>query len=304
MMNSDCVSAPFAPFTITVPCSTSNMAVGYDVLGMAMGLHSVFTFKPSERLSITGCPEQFCNKDNLVHRAYLHACAELGLDPIPYALEIRAQAPVARGLGSSSTCIVAGIMAAAAMAHRPISRQETVRLATRMEGHPDNAAPAVLGSLVCSFTPEDGNPVCIPLNVDPSLRFVTLIPDYEVKTHEARKAVPETVSTETAVWQMGRCTAVAYALQNADMEVLAAAVDDRLQEPYRKRLIPEYDEAKRISARHGAVMWISGSGSTLMAAIKGDGAAQQLACALRETWPAYTTMVLACDAEGASLSYE
>ncbi len=295
--------AGFAPFSVRVPASTSNMAVGYDVLGMAVSLHSVFAFRPAPKLTITGCPEQYCNEDNLVHQAYLHACRSLNIQPQPYALDIKAQAPVARGLGSSSTCIVAGIIAAMAMADAPIDRKEAVRLATQMEGHPDNAAPAVLGSLVCSFTPDDGNPICIPLTVDSDLRFVTLIPDYEVKTHDARKAVPQTVGTDTAVWQMGRCTAVAHALVTGDMEILAAAVDDRLQEPYRKHLIAEYDRAKQICAEHGGVMWISGSGSTLMAAIKGDEAAEELAGALRSEWPAYPAMVLTCDADGASISF-
>lgn len=302
MMTDGSCNPAFAPFSIRVPASTSNMAVGYDVLGMAVNLHSEFSFRPAQKLAITGCPAEYCNEDNLVHRAYLHACEALEVKPVPYALEIRAQAPVARGLGSSSTCIVAGIMAAMSMAGIMPDRKTAVRLATQMEGHPDNAAPAVLGSLVCSFTPEDGDPVCIPLAVHPDLRFVTLIPDYEVKTHDARKAVPETVSTKTAVWQMGRVAAVTHALQTGDMEILAAAMDDRIQEPFRKHLIPEYDSVKEICRRFGGTMWISGSGSTLMAAIKGDEAAARLADVLRDAWPAYEVKVLTCDDEGASVS--
>lgn len=292
----------FAPFVIEVPASTSNIAVGYDCLGMAMTLHSKFAFSPADTLTVSGCPEEFCNEDNLVNQAYLKGCDALGLTPMPYAVEIRAQVPVARGLGSSSTCIVAGIMAAGVMAGCPFPASEVIRLATEMEGHPDNAAPAVLGSLVCSFTPEGEEPVCLPLQTSKDLRYVTIIPSYEVKTHEARKVVPTEVPTSTAVWQMGRCTAAVLALQTGDIELLGKACVDKLQEPFRKALIPEYDDVKAAAAEHGGVMWISGSGSTLMAAVKGDEAASELADTLKTMYPDYAVLKLKADTQGATVT--
>ena len=98
---------------------------------------------------------------------------------------------MSRGLGSSSTCTVAGIMGAAALTGRIVGRAEAVSIATQMEGHPDNVAPAIMGSLVCSFTPEGALPHCIRYDVNPHLKFITIIPPYEVKTESARKIDPE-----------------------------------------------------------------------------------------------------------------
>ena len=110
-----------------------------------------------------------------------------------YKRQIQTDVPVARGLGSSSTCVVAGIMAAAALTGHTVDRAELVRIATEVEGHPDNVAPAILGGAVCSFTPTDSLPQCLRYEVSDRLRFITVIPPYEVHTSEARKVVPQEI---------------------------------------------------------------------------------------------------------------
>ena len=289
--------------TITVPATSANLGIGYDCLGMAVSLYSVFNFERSEELVITGCPEEFRNEDNLVYRSFLAALEHWGEEPFPIAIDIRTRIPVARGLGSSSTCTVAGIMGAAALTGRIVGRAEAVAIATQMEGHPDNVAPAIMGSLVCSFTPEGELPSCIRYDVASDLRFVTIIPPYEVKTEEARKVVPQDIKLTDAVWQMGRIGGLTRGLESGDTKLIAAACHDRLQEPYRRELIPEYEDVRATCINGGAAaMWISGSGSTLMAVTDDGLVAESLRARIKAMYPDFEVHVLECDTQGVRIS--
>ena len=289
---------------ISVPATSANLGIGYDTLGMAVSLYSHFTFERSDALEITGCPEEFQNKNNLVYVSFVDALQEWGEKPFPVQLDIQTEVPVARGLGSSSTCVVAGIMAAAALTGHTVDRAELVRIAAGVEGHPDNVAPAILGGAVCSFTPEGGLPRCLRYEVSDKLRFITVIPPYEVHTSEARKVVPQEVPLANAVWQMGRIAGMTRGLETGDLDLVAAANDDRLQEPYRRALIPDYDAVRACCLEGGAkTMWISGSGSTLMAVTDDTIVAKFLQVRLRERFPECDTRILTCDTEGAQIEY-
>ncbi|MBM6785247.1 homoserine kinase [Collinsella tanakaei] len=289
---------------ITVPATSANLGIGYDTLGMAVSLYSHFTFDRAERLTITGCPEEFRNEDNLVYVSFVDALREWDEEPFPVSIDIQTEVPVARGLGSSSTCVVAGIMAAAALTGHTVDRAELVRIATAVEGHPDNVAPAILGGAVCSFTPEGDLPRCLRYEVSDRLRFITIIPPYEVHTSEARKVVPQQIPLSSAVWQMGRIAGMTRGLETGDTDLIAAANDDRLQEPYRRPLIPDYDAIRRTCLAGGAkTLWISGSGSTLMAVTDDTIVAKFLQVRLQESFPGCTTHILTCDTEGAQIEY-
>lgn len=287
---------------ITVPATSANLGIGYDTLGMAVSLYSHFTFEHSDALRITGCPKQFQNENNLVYTSFADALRAWGEDPFPVKIDIQTDVPVARGLGSSSTCVVAGIMAAAALTSHAVDRAELVRIATAVEGHPDNVAPAILGGAVCSFTPEGGTPRCLRYEVSDRLRFITVIPPYEVHTSDARKVVPATVDLGDAVWQMGRIAGMTRGLETGDLTLIAEANDDRLQEPFRRALIPDYDAIRKTCLAGGAgTLWISGSGSTLMAVTDDTIVAKFLQVRLREQFPACDTRILTCDTQGAQI---
>ena len=289
---------------ISVPATSANLGIGYDTLGMAVSLYSHFTFERAEKLTITGCPEKFQNEDNLVYVSLVDALAEWGEKPFGVAIGIQTDVPVARGLGSSSTCVVAGIMAAAALTGHTVTREELVAMATRVEGHPDNVAPAILGAAVCSFTPEGQLPRCLRYDVSSRLRFLTIIPPYEVHTADARKVVPQQVALSTAAWQMGRIAGLTRGLETGDTALIAAANDDRIQEPYRRALIPDYDAIRETCLEGGAAtMWISGSGSTLMAVTDDTIVAKFLQVRLQERFPQCATHILTCDTEGAQIEY-
>ncbi len=289
---------------ISVPATSANLGIGYDTLGMAVSLYSHFTFERADELTITGCPEEFRNANNLVYVSLVDALAEWGEEPFGVSIDIQTEVPVARGLGSSSTCVVAGIMAAAALTGHTVTREELVAMATRVEGHPDNVAPAILGAAVCSFTPDGRLPRCLRYDVSDRLRFVTVIPPYEVHTSEARKVVPQEVPLSTAVWQMGRVAGLTRGLETGDASLIADANDDRLQEPYRRALIPDYDAIRETCLEGGAkTMWISGSGSTLMAVTDDTIVAKFLQVRLKERFPECETHILTCDTCGAQIEY-
>lgn len=289
---------------ISVPATSANLGIGYDTLGMAVSLYSHFTFERADELTITGCPEEFRNANNLAYVSLVDALAEWGEEPFGVSIDIQTEVPVARGLGSSSTCVVAGIMAAAALTGHTVTREELVAMATRVEGHPDNVAPAILGAAVCSFTPDGRLPRCLRYEVSDRLRFVTVIPPYEVHTSEARKVVPQEVPLSTAVWQMGRVAGLTRGLETGDASLIADANDDRLQEPYRRALIPDYEAIRETCLAGGAkTMWISGSGSTLMAVTDDTIVAKFLQVRLKERFPECETHILTCDTSGAQIEY-
>lgn len=289
---------------ITVPATSANLGIGYDTLGMAVSLYAHVTMDRASELTITGCPEEFRNADNMVYQAFLYALETWGEESFPVSIHIETEVPVARGLGSSSTLVVAGIMGAAALTNHTVTREELVALATSLEGHPDNVAPAILGAAVCSFTPEGELPRCLRYDVSPRLRFITIIPPYEVHTADARKVVPTEVPLSTAVWQMGRIAGLTRGLETGDTALIASANDDRLQEPYRRELIPDYEAIREACLAGGAkTLWISGSGSTLMAVTDDTIVAKFLQVRLREQFPSCETHILTCDTEGAQIEY-
>ena len=145
--------------TVRVPASTSNLGPGYDSLGMALSLQAKFTFEPSDELVIEGCPEAYRNADNLVMQGFRMVCEKAGR-PVPAVhLVIDSEVPVARGLGSSSTCIAGGMAAANAMLGNPFTTDDLFQLCTAFEGHPDNAAPAFLGGLRAGPSPFRSRPI-------------------------------------------------------------------------------------------------------------------------------------------------
>ncbi len=250
---------------VSVPATSANLGVGYDCLGMALDLRALFEFRISDSLLIDGCEKRFQGEDNLVWQSYLEATRYLNVEAYPLHITIDSPIPTSGGLGSSSTCVVAGISAAQIIHGRAIDPYVTLRMATEIEGHPDNVAPAILGGVVSSFI-RDGETISVRDPVCKRLRFVAIAPPVEVRTEEARAILPTTVSLEDAIWQMGRCVATVDALRLGQLKLLGKACEDRLHEPYRKKLIPCYDEVRSLSLEAGAdAFFISGSGSTMIA---------------------------------------
>lgn len=283
---------------VKVPATSANLGVGFDCMGLALDWQGVFTFRfDGPEFMISGCPKAYQNKDNLVYHAFARTLMTLGKRVPVVQIHIDTPIPVARGLGSSASCIVAGVLGAVAYSGQKLPLQELLRLATLLEHHPDNVAPALYGSLCASFM-ENGTPYTAQFAVHEKFRFVTIIPDYEVRTEDARRILPSDMSYADAIYQMGRCATLGKALESGDEEMVRHACIDRMQEPYRSRLIPEYDEVKRLCMDLGALAFvISGSGSTMLAVCTADTGGK-LCRQLSERFRSWQVLELKAAAEG------
>lgn len=283
---------------VKVPATSANLGVGFDCMGLALDWQGVFTFCfDGPEFMISGCPKAYQNKDNLVYHAFARTLMALGKRVPVVQIHIDTPIPVARGLGSSASCIVAGVLGAVAYSGQKLPLQELLRLATLLEHHPDNVAPALYGSLCASFM-ENGLPYTAQFAVHEKFRFVTIIPDYEVRTEDARRILPSDMSYADAIYQMGRCATLGKALESGDEEMVRHACIDRMQEPYRSRLIPEYDEVKRLCMDLGALAFvISGSGSTMLAVCTADTGGK-LCRQLSERFRRWQVLELKAAAEG------
>lgn len=283
---------------VKVPATSANLGVGFDCMGLALDWQGVFTFCfDGPEFMISGCPKAYQNKDNLVYHAFARTLMALGKRVPVVQIHIDTPIPVARGLGSSASCIVAGVLGAVAYSGQKLPLQELLRLATLLEHHPDNVAPALYGSLCASFM-ENGMPYTAQFAVHEKFRFVTIIPDYEVRTEDARRILPSDMSYADAIYQMGRCATLGKALESGDEEMVRHACIDRMQEPYRSRLIPEYDEVKRLCMDLGALSFvISGSGSTMLAVCTADTGGK-LCRQLSERFRSWRVLELKAAAEG------
>lgn len=273
---------------VQVPATSANLGPGYDCLGIALDEYCTVSFEIiDEGLEITGCEEAYCNEDNLIYQAFLKGLAYLNQKVSGLRMHVETNIPYARGMGSSATCIVAGLTGANALFQHKMNKYEIFDLATQMEGHPDNVAPAIFGGLTVSFM-DEGKPNMIRYGVKKDLIFVTMIPDFEVSTKKAREVLPNQMSYAQAVYQMGRTAALAKAIEIGNGLIISKACNDQMQEPYRKNLIPAYDEVKDLAKECGTLtMFISGSGSTMMALTQEEEVADDLIAQLKQRYPSW-----------------
>ena len=272
--------------TIRVPATTANLAAGFDVLGCALGLYNTLSFTPAERLSFSGCDEQYQTTENLAYVAYERVWRELRRSDVPPVhIHIQADIPVCRGLGSSAALIAAGAMAANIMAGKPFDKRQLLSLTTEIEGHPDNLAPALLGGLTASMLLGGltasmllgGQVYTVEYLPHPELRFVALSPDFPLSTHEARRVLPSMVSHSDAVRNAGFLAVLLRAIEQGDEELIAASLQDRLHQPYRRRLIPEYDKIEALANQNGCrAVCISGAGPTILCVTRDEGFAARM----------------------------
>lgn len=255
---------------IRVPATSANLGPGFDVAGLALTLYNTFTFELNDGgLNIAGCPTQFCNEENLTYQAFKEAAEYCGLEYKGVNIDCVSQVPYTRGLGSSSTCIVAGIVGAFAFKDKAEDRQEILELATKIEGHPDNVAPAIFGGLTVSVMEQD-NVLTLNIPVKHEYKYVTLIPPFTLSTEQSRKVLPQTLERKDAITNVSHLALVVASLINGYDEGLKLGFKDRLHQPYRGGLIRGYDEIMAVLDKDPDVLgcYLSGAGPTLMAVIK------------------------------------
>ena len=261
--------------TIQVPATSANCGPGFDCLGLACTLYNTFTF---ERIP-QGVETDFEGKGsdslpngrrNLAAASFYSLWEELRQPPTGIRIKSHVEVPVSRGLGSSSTAVVSGLMAANVLAGSPLSKMELVTRATRIEGHPDNVAPALLGGMTVSIL-ENGQVDSLKVDLAKPLQLIALVPEIRVSTAKARAAIPKEISHKDAVYSSSRAALLVAALLTGHYECLHEALLDKLHTPYRMPLIPGAEEALKAAVDAGAYQAIiSGSGSTLLAYAPSD----------------------------------
>jgi len=254
---------------IRVPATSANLGPGFDCLGVALTLYNEFEFTLADSNLIKGCSDEFAGKDNLTLRAFRAAAEEIGLPYQGITIDHRSAVPFTRGLGSSSTCIVAGVAAAFAFMEQANDKARILDIATRIEGHPDNVAPAIYGGFTACMM-EQGHPICLPIANRNDYRFFALVPPFTLSTTESRQVLPTQISRQDATYNLSHAVALTTALTNGQDNLLRIALQDRLHQPYRGKLIPNYDAIlQRLSACPDILgAYLSGAGPTLMAITK------------------------------------
>ena len=249
---------------IKVNATSANVCVGFDVLGLALDIKNVFSFEKSKSFQFVGFEEQYSSvKSNMVYKAYAKVFERLNKKLIPVKIGFKGDIPVSRGLGSSSSLIVAGIFAANEVLNKPLSVEELYDLACEIEGHPDNVAPAIYGGLIASYKVMDKyKSIIYPVNNN--LKFLFIIPPFKLSTHEARKALPKSLPYKDIVNNLSRIVNIPYAFNNGDVKLLKELFNDRVHEPYRGKLIENYDNIKADLSDLNCAFAISGSGSTML----------------------------------------
>lgn len=256
---------------VKVPATSANLGPGFDVAGLAVTLYNTFTFELLENgLEITGCPEQFCNKDNMTYQAFEEGAKACGLEFNGLRIECNGDVPYTRGLGSSSTCIVAGIVGAYAFKQRCEERQEILELATKIEGHPDNVAPAIFGGLTVSVMADGVTTLNIP--VKHNYRFVAMIPPFTLSTEKSRSVLPQELPRADAIANVSHLALMVASLINGYDDGLKLGFKDRLHQPYRGQLIQGFDEIMNVLEKDNQILgcYLSGAGPTIMAVINAD----------------------------------
>ncbi len=263
--------------TVRVPATTANLGPGFDAFGCALSLYTDVTFEETEAgLEITGCDEEFTGPDNLAYVSYCAVLASLSEEVRGVKIHIEADIPIGRGLGSSAALLVAGAMGANVLRGNKLSTQGLLNITNAMEGHPDNLAPAFYGGLTASMV-DNGLPVTVNFPLHPEWDFIALIPDFPLSTNFARSVLPTELPRASAVYNIAHGAMVLKALELGDEKLLRNAMQDRLHQPYRKKLIHDYDAIEALVRTTGAGFCISGAGPTLLCITRDEQLEEKLA---------------------------
>lgn len=277
--------------TVTVPATTANLGPGFDCIGAALTLYNQFRFthlnsagSQSLSITVTGAEAQRVRTDesNLAYQAFVNFYKHLRQTPPAVQIEIQLGVPLARGLGSSATAIVGGLVGANCLAGSPLDQTEVMELAIALEGHPDNVVPALLGGCRLAASKERyeatrrqerqeeegefGDWVICDVPWHSAVVPVVAIPDFELSTKESRRVLPAQVSRADAIFNMAHLGLLLRGLETGRGDWLRAALQDRLHQPYRQALILGYEAVSSAAVAAGAYgMVISGAGPTLLA---------------------------------------
>ncbi|MBO4323690.1 MAG: homoserine kinase, partial [Clostridia bacterium] len=251
--------------TVKTPATSANLGSAFDVCGIAFKLYNKLSFEKSDELGFDGCEERYANDKNLAYLAYKSVLDELGEKGEAKITFKKIGVPLMRGLGSSAALLAAGAYAANALYGKKLSDRDLLRICTKLEGHPDNVAPALFGGMCASVCNEE-KVFCHKSEVSDKIKFTALIPDFKVSTKEARRVLPALVPFKDATFNSARCALLSEAFRSGDFDLIAEVTKDKLHQNYRKALFKNSEEIEKIAYEAGAKAFIvSGAGPTHLA---------------------------------------
>ncbi len=254
---------------VRVPASSANLGPGFDALGLALDIPLECRVRPASCLKIhasgrdaSGIPT---TEDNLIWRTALKVAQDFHQESLPpVEMEIRNQIPIGKGLGSSAAALTAGVVIADKLLGLHWKPQRILDEAARIEGHPDNVAACVLGSIVASAMDSHGSARAVRIELPERYGVAVAVPDFVLPTSQARAALPETYSRQDTVFNLQRAALLIAALATGTTSAFPLALEDRLHQPYRARLVPGLDEILRLRAPGLLGCALSGAGPSIL----------------------------------------
>ena len=244
--------------SVKVPATIANLGPGFDSFGLALPIYNIITIEetvlPGSGIEINVINEKNneeseladvpTDKTNIVYKAIELLYNFIGQVPNELKITIKTQIPVSRGLGSSASVIVGGLIAANELLGHPADEKVLMSIATEIEGHPDNVTPAFVGGMTVASWEDDGSIVYRKLPWNDEWKLMVCVPDYELNTEISRSVLPKEVPLKDAVYNLKKSAMFIDALYNKDEELLKSSLNDRLHQPYREKIVPGLVEIK------------------------------------------------------------
>lgn len=289
--------------TVKVPATTANFGSGFDCIGMALPIYNTVTIEETvlpgtgieiNIISETDDDDDFAiehipkDENNIIYKAVELLYNSIGQAPSELKINIKSQIPIAKGLGSSASIIVGGLLAANELLNKPADEAALLSIATDVEGHPDNVTPAITGGLVLTSLEDDGSVVYRKLPWPEEWHLTVCIPDYELATDISRSVLPASVAMSHATFNSRRTAMMIEALHTKDAELMKLALQDKLHQPYRTKLVPGLedimDNLKHEENVIGCVL--SGAGPSILI-ISQKNNLDRIKSIVSETWANY-----------------
>jgi homoserine kinase len=253
---------------LRVPASSANLGPGFDALGLALNLHLVCTFEPSDALWIRAsgidCQEIPENATNLIWQTALQVANLSRLQLPAVQLDIENEIPIGKGLGSSAAALTAGVVMASELLQLNWSRRRVLSEAARIEGHPDNVSACVLGAVVATSMEPDGQTHAVRIELPANYGVAMVVPDFVLSTSKARSVLPDSYSRRDAVFNVQHSALLIAALCTGSTDSFSAALQDRLHQPYRAALVPGFQEMLELQEPGLLGCALSGAGPSVL----------------------------------------
>ena len=286
--------------SVRVPATVANIGPGFDCLGMALPIYNTITIEETvlpgtgieinvlanedvtDELSLEHIP---MDENSIIYKAVELLYNSIGQTPSELKITIHSEIPIAKGLGSSASVIVGGLIAANELLGKPADEAALLSIATEVEGHPDNITPAIIGGLTLSSAEEDGSIISRNLPWPEEWVLTVCVPEYELATEISRSVLPKEVPLTDAVYNAQRMAMFVQAIYTKDEELMKLALRDKLHQPYRMKLVPGFDKISENLKHEESVLGVvlSGAGpSILVISLKTN--LDKVKTIIKETW--------------------